>query len=316
MLIWDNHICMPIRAEAEFLPQLKRCRRAGVGMVSVNVVFDLIPWQEGIRVLAFMRDWILRRPDEYVLVGRVEDVERARAENRLAVAFDIEGMKALDGQVSMVRTYYDLGVRWMLVAYNLNNEAGGGCQDTDSGLTPFGRQVIDEMARVGMVVCCSHTGERTTMDVFERASGPVVLTHSNPKALVDHPRNVSDAVLKACAETGGVIGMVGFGYFLSDGDASSENFVRHIDYAVQLVGPEHVGIGTDYVFDGQELLEFLTNHRELYPEEAGYVGMPQMVAPEQFPQIVDALLGLGYSDADVRAVMGENWLRVARQVWK
>ena len=232
------------------------------------------------------------------------------------MAFDIEGMKALGGQVSMVRFYYDLGVRWMLVAYNKNNEAGGGCQDDDQGLTAFGREVLDAMARVGMIVCCSHTGERTAMEVFEHAANPVILSHSNPAALEPHPRNVSNRVLDACAATGGVIGLNGIGFFLQGHDISTDNFVRHIDYAVERIGPDHVALGIDYVFDQQELIDFLENNRDLFPESEGYTGSPEMVTPEQMPAITEALLQLGYPESAIRGILGENLLRLARQVWK
>ena len=315
-LVWDNHACMPIRPDGAFLPQLARCKQAGLDVVTLNVMFDAIAWPDGLHVLAFFRDWILNRPDDYALAGSVDDILRAQAEGKLAVAFDIEGMKALGGQVSMVRTYYDLGVRWMLVAYNKNNEAGGGCQDDDHGLTSFGRAVLDAMARVGMIVCCSHTGERTAMDVFEHAANPVILSHSNPAVLQPHPRNVSDRVMRACAETGGVVGMCGFGYFLQNQDTSPENFVRHVDYAVERVGPDHVALGLDYVFDEQELKDFLENHPDLFPRSAGYTGTSPMIAPEQMPAITDALLRLGYPESTIRGILGENLLRVCRQVWK
>ena len=315
-LVWDNHACMPLRPDDAFLPQLERCKEAGIDVVSLNVMFDAIAWPDGIHVLAFFRNWILSRPGDYVLAGTADDILRAKADGKLAVAFDIEGMTALGGQVSMVRFYYDLGVRWMLVAYNKNNACGGGCQDDDQGLTAFGRQVLDEMARVGMIVCCSHTGERTAMQVFEHAANPVILSHSNPAALQPHPRNVSDRVMRACAETGGVVGITGIGYFLQHQDISPDNFVRHIDYAVERVGPDHVALGLDYVFDEQELKDFLENHRDLFPKSAGYTGSTQMIAPEQMPAITDALLQRGYPESAIRGILGENLLRLGRQVWR
>ncbi len=315
-LAWDNHACMPLRPDGAFLPQLARCKQAGLDVVTLNVMFDAVAWPDGLHVLAFFRDWILSRPDDYVLAGSVDDILRAKAEGKLAVAFDIEGMKALGGQVCMVRTYYDLGVRWMLVAYNKNNEAGGGCQDDDHGLTAFGREVLDAMARVGMIACCSHTGERTAMEVFEHAANPVILSHSNPAALQPHPRNVSDHVMRACAETGGVVGITGFGYFLQNQDTSPDNFVRHVDYAVERVGPDHVALGLDYVFDEQELKDFLASHPDLYPRSAGYTGTSEMVAPEQMPAITDALLRRGYPESAIRGILGENLFRVCQQVWR
>ena len=312
-LVWDNHTCMPLRPDDSFLPQLQRFREAGVNVASVNVYFDhFIEWHEGVKVLAFMRKWILERPDDYVLVASVEDILDAKKDGKLAIHFDFEGMEALDGDASLVKTYYDLGVRWMLIAYNRNNRAGGGCMDDDSGLTDFGRRVIEEAARVGILICCSHTGEQTCMDVFEQTQNPVLLSHSNPKSMCDHPRNVSDAVMVACGETGGLVGITGYGLFLVNGDTNPDNIVRHIDYAVNLVGPEHVALGMDYVFDKEELKIFLGN-KNLFPFDSTDM---TMTSPEEMPALTEAMLRFGYPEETIRGILGENLLRVARQVWK
>jgi membrane dipeptidase len=229
--------------------------------------------------------------------------------------FDIEGGCALNETLSMVELYYELGVRWMLIAYNRNNALGGGCQDDDQGLTDFGRKVLDEMARVGMVACCSHTGFRTTMDVMEYSSNPVIFSHSNPFGIKQHPRNIKDEAIKASAKSGGVVGINGIGDFLGDNDDRTETIVRHIDYVVQLVGPEHVGISLDYVFDQQELDDYIKDNPETFPPELGYGPGLKMVRPEQIPEITECLLGLGYSDHDMRLILGENHLRIAKQVW-
>lgn len=312
-LIWDNHTCLPLRPDASFLPQLQRFRDAGVNMVSINVTFDgIMPWYDGMKVLAYFRDWLLNHPEQFVLVKGAEDIISAMDSGKLAVAFDIEGMGALDGQVSLLRTFYDLGVRWMLIAYNRNNRAGGGCMDDDNGLTVFGKEVLDAAAQVGMQICCSHTGPRTCMGVFEYTSRPVILSHSNPKSMADHSRNVTDDVMMACAETGGVVGVVGYGRFLQNGETTAENIASHIDYVVDLVGPNHVGLGIDYVFDLKELEVFLQN-RTIFPEDNS---LSTMFAPEQMPTLTEALLRHGHSDEVVRGILGENLLRVARQVWR
>src|SRR5690606_12704364 len=119
---------------------------------------------------------------------------------------DIEGMCPVLEDVSLVQTFYELGVRWMLIAYNRNNAAGGGCLDTDDGLTARGRAIIDEMERVGMVLCLSHAGPRTVADALEYSRNPVIFSHSNPYGDTPHPRNVSDDLIRACARKGGVIG--------------------------------------------------------------------------------------------------------------
>ena len=316
-LVWDNHACMPLRPhDPSFLPQLQRLRDLGVNVVMLNVGFGEQGIEEHVRVLASFRDWIARHGEAFRLIRAGSDIEAARQAGQLAVGFDIEGMNALADQPSLVRLYAELGVRWMLVAYNRNNRAGGGCHDEDSGLTAFGRQVLAEMATVGMLVCCTHTGRRTALDVMHSHPDPVIFSHSNPRALHEHARNIDDELIRACAAGGGVIGINGIGIFLGHNDASSAAYVRHIDHVVQLVGIDHVGLGLDYVYDQQELDDYVTRMRHTFPPGVGYERGVRMVAPEQLPEVVDALLSRGYRDADVEKVLGLNWLRVARQVWK
>ena len=313
-LVWDNHGCMPLRPDDErFLPQLERYRKAGVRVVALNVAFDGVPWEQTFRMLAAFRHWIRRHGRQYRLVETAVDL---RADDRrLGVFFDIEGGSALAGQLSLVELYRDLGVRWMLIAYNRNNALGGGCQDDDRGLTRFGRAVVREMERVGMTVCCSHTGHRTTMDVMRMAKRPVIFSHSNPLSVWQHKRNIRDAAIRACAATGGVVGVNGIGMFLGQNDNRSETVARHIDYVAQLVGVEHVGLGLDYVFDTQELEEYLAANPQLFPAEEGYATGLRMVLPEQVPEVAAELLRLGYRMADVAKVLGGNFLRVARRNW-
>jgi membrane dipeptidase len=317
-LVWDNHGCMPVDRphDTSFLPQLARYRAAGVDAVMLNVGFGDMGVEQHLRTLASMRRWLLARPEEYLPIATPDDVEAARASGRLAVGFDIEGANAIADQPSLLELYYDLGVRWMLLAYNRNNRVGGGCQDDDPGLTAFGREVIAEMERVGMQVCCSHTGHRTVRDVFDVATKPVIFSHSNAAAVHAHPRNVPDELIRACAATGGVVGINGLSTFLGGKDDMVRRFARHVDHVVQLVGPEHVALGLDYVFDRHELDEFLEKMRATFPPGLGYDEGLEMIAPEQLGAIVDALQSRGYKDADLRAILGGNLLRVARQVWK
>jgi membrane dipeptidase len=317
-LVWDNHGCMPLRPfDEEFLPQLDRYRKSGVDVAVLNIGFGEQGIEEHVRVLAHFRRWISLHADDYVLIETVDDIERARAAGKLAIAFDMEGANGVADQASLVSLYYDLGVRWMLMAYNRVNRVGSGCHDDeDTGLTVFGREVLDEMARVGMVACCTHTGYRTTMDVMEYSSRPVIFSHSNPRALYDHPRNIKDDVIRACAATGGVVGLNGIGIFLGKNDNSTETFVRHIDYVVQLVGAEHVGLGLDYVFDAGELDEYLAKMAHTFPKGMGYDAGMKMVEPERIPAVVESLLKLGYPEDAIRGILGANHLRVARQVWR
>lgn len=315
-IVWDNHACMPLRADDSFLPELERVRRSGVNVVSLNIGFADYPLLDHLRVVSYMRQWLAKRPDDYRLVATVEDVRECKRDGKLGVVFDIEGMCPVEDTPSFVQTFYELGVRWMLIAYNRNNRAGGGCLDDDSGLTDAGRRVIDEMERVGMVLCVSHTGARTAAEALEYARNPVIFSHSNPRALASHPRNISDDLMRACARKGGVIGINGVGPFLGANDGMVELFLKHVRYAAELVGPEHVGISLDYMFDDAEMDSFMQLNPGLFPADLGAQKGMRIMAPESMEQIAEGLARCGFSQAEIRGILGENWMRIAAAVWR
>ena len=317
-LVWDNHGCLPLELDKnlEFIPQLQRYRDAGVDVVSINAGYGEIELETCVRVLAQMRDWITAHPEQYLLVNSVDDIQQAHLQGKLAVAFDLEGAAPLQQQISLVTMLYALGVRWMLIAYNRKNWAGGGCHQPDEGLTAQGKQLIDKMNEVGMVVCLSHTGYRTAMDTMEYSRQPVIFSHSNALALKKHDRNIPDELITACAKKGGVVGINGVNIFLGSGEASVERIADHIDYIVQLAGVDHVGIGLDYIFDQTEITTATKKMTKTFPKTAGYDAPIEVAAPESFPQLTECLLNRDYTENDIQKILGKNLLRIAEQVWK
>jgi membrane dipeptidase len=315
-LVWDNHGCMPLRADASFLPQLDRYRTAGVNVVSLNIGYGPMGWAEHVNVLSFMRRWITMRPEAYRLVASVTDIERCRADGKLGIVFDIEGMVPVQDELHLVQTFYELGVRWMLIAYNRNNRAGGGCLDHDSGLTAQGRAIIDEMERVGMVLCLSHAGARTVAEALEYGRAPAIFSHSNPYGDHPHPRNVSDALMRACAAKGGVIGLSGIGKFLGASEKPVERLLQQLRYAIDLVGAEHVGLGLDYVFDVSELAAAIRLNPASFAPQTDGSATRVTVEPEAMAEIAEGLARDNLTEAQIRGVLGENWLRIATRVWR
>ncbi len=316
-VVWDNHACMPLRPDdRSFLPQLARYRAAGATVAILNVSCDCDAVLQPFRMLESFREWLAARPDEFVIGSGVADIERAKREGRLAVFVDVEGGIPVQDEPEIVAQLYALGVRWMLLAYNRNNQLGGGCQDEDSGLTAQGRRVLDVMRRVGMVLCCTHTGARTVREAMEYIERPVIFSHSNPRAIHEHPRNITDDQIRACAATGGVVNVNGIGIFLGHNDNTTETYVRHVRHVADLVGPQHVGLGLDYVFDSKELDDYVTGSPHIFPPELGYGAGIRMVEPERIPAISEALLASGWSDTALEGFLGANNLRVAKAVWK
>lgn len=316
-IVWDNHACLPLRDIDEWLPQLARYRAAGVDAVTVNIADSLVPLETLVRTAASIRHYVHAHPDRYVMGLRTSDLRDAKASGRLAVCLDVEGVHSLGGQVALVELLHHIGVRWMLLVYNRRNPAGSGCHDpVDEGLTALGRAILREMDRLGIVKCCSHTGYRTAREILDASDRPVIFSHSNPRRLRDHPRNIPDDLIRACAATDGVVGINGVGLFLGTGPPTAAVIVRNIDYVVQLVGARHAGLGLDYMFKASELGEPGRGNAEIWPPEWGYGNGTGFAPPEVIPGIAEGLDRLGYPEDSVRGVLGENLLRVAESVWK
>ncbi len=315
-LIWDAHAGVFPDPDID-LNLLDHWRRHAVDYLSINVGFDVMDWQQTLSTLAAYRRWISLHEDRFVLAQCMEDIETAKREAKLAISFDIEGMNALHGDLNMLSVYQRLGVRQMLFAYNLNNDAAAGCHDTDIGLSEFGRDIVIEMNRVGMIVDCSHAGYRSSMEIIEQSNKPVVFSHSNPRQVCEHQRNIGDDQILACARSGGVIGINGMGIFLGDNDISTHTVLEHICYVSELAGPEHVGLGFDYSPKVDiDIGAILKSRPDYWPAGQRYdtPGI-EHAGPEQIPALIDGLLSRGFSRHDLNGLLGENFKRVATSAW-
>lgn len=210
-----------------------------------------------------------------------------------------------------------LGVRQTLLAFNNANSVGGGCADPiDAGLTPFGARLVSELQQVGMLVDLSHTGCRTSLDAMALACKPMIFSHSNPRKVHESFRNLTDEQIRACAATGGLVGVSGASTYLGDDNCTTETLFRHLDYIVQMVGPAHAGIGLDVVFDGSALNSYVRARPDEWPmvRDPSWSGF-NYVMPEQIAALTSLMVATGYPDNAIRQILGENYMRIARQVW-
>lgn len=294
---------------------LPRMAQSGANFVSLTLASDAEGLLDVVKLIARERRLFRAMPAEYRLVATVDDILVAKQQGQLAVSFNLQGTNALGGNADLVSLLYDLGVRQMLLVYNKKNFVGDGCHErTDGGLSEFGIRLVAEMNRVGMIVDVSHTGYRTSMEAMEISQKPIVFSHSNPKSLWEHDRNIRDDQAKACAATGGLVGVVGVGIFMGDNDASTELFARQIDYYVDLIGPDYVGLGLDYVYDVEAEQAYMASIES--PPRGNYDKMTAFFRPEQLPELTELLLKKGYAETAIRGILGENFLRVARSVWR
>lgn len=310
---------MPLSKISNLFIALDNMKANGFNYVSITVASDLQKTMETIKNVTMIRAMVASRSKDLIFVKRVDDIKRAKKENKLAVGFHFQGTVPIGTNLSMIKFFYDRGIRHMLMAYNAKNMVGYGChEEDDKGLSEFGRSLIKEMNKVGMVVDVAHTGYHTAMETIEASEAPVVVSHGNVAAVCNHQRCYKDDQIKAIAENGGVFGVTGFGLFLGNEKNMVEQYVKNIDHIVQLVGPKHAGIGLDYVYDMDSFVRLAETNREKYPEDGGYYTTNRLNQLElnQIPQITEALLKLGYSDENVSDILGENWLRIYSQVWK
>ena len=226
--------------------------------------------------------------------------------------------------------FHSLGVRVIQLTYNWKFLVGDGCLErTDCGLTDLGVALVQEMNRLGIVIDCSHTGYRTSMEAMELSRDPVIFSHSNAWSLHKSLRNIRDDQIRAAAKKGGVVGVNAYGPFLADGTPSLEKFIDHIDYMVRLVGPDHVGVGCDFVspeYDRayapllnrnvvfQRVLD-TDRYRRTYPDISP-LHPAQLSSHSHMSNISQGLRTRGYRAADIERILGENFLRVFRTVWR
>jgi membrane dipeptidase len=263
---------------------------------------------------------LIRETPELRLATSVADIRAANAEGILAVMLCFQGTEAIEYEPALLEGFWRLGVRVIQLAYNRRNPLCDGCEEpSDAGLSVLGRRVVAEVNRLRIVVDVTHTGVRSSLEAVEASTAPVIASHSNAWAVQENRRNLPDELIKAIAESGGVIGMNGFPSFVAPGEHPTlDQLIDHMVYIDELVGPGHVGLGIDYYEGTMDDYERLVAEGIWSPENYGpppYRYPGALERPGGLPALTERLLERGYDEQGVRGILGENWLRVYEQVW-
>ncbi|MGE8064064.1 membrane dipeptidase [Pseudomonas sp. NPDC089569] len=287
-------------------------------------------WEGAIESLDAIGHWrhMARECADLMLIARcAEDIREAQRSGRIAVVLGYQNSNLFDNRIAFVELFADLGVRVVQLTYNNQNELGSSCyEEVDSGLARFGREVIREMNRVGMVVDLSHVGDRTTLEAIEWSQKPVAITHANAASVFAHKRNKSDDVLHALRDNGGVIGCVAYRNITPEAAcASVDGWCEMVARTVDLIGIDHVGIGTDYSHNMQPRdYDWMRKGRWTRTVQYG-AGSAASPGPARKPEwllkagqlnvVADGLQRAGFNPQEAAKILGGNWLRLYEEVF-
>jgi membrane dipeptidase len=278
-------------------------------------------YDDALQFIAAWSGFVGRNAEVFSLVGRAEDIDHAKAKQKIAVIMGLQNADEFRDPKD-VKAFFELGLRCAQLTYNSQNLIGSGSTDrVDGGISDYGVEIIKAMNEVGMLVDVSHSGDRTTLEAIELSPKPIAFTHSNCRALNNHPRLKTDEAIRKLAAKGGVMGITGVRNFVKDKEPTTvEDIVDHIDHVVKLVGIEHVGIGTDSDLMGYDHMP-PDQYKQL---KAGYkssyafrdkIDTDGFNHPRKMYGLTAALVRRGYSDSNIQAVLGGNFRRLLGSTW-
>jgi microsomal dipeptidase-like Zn-dependent dipeptidase len=292
----------------------------------VNAVHVTVAYHENTReTLTRLGEWNQRFETDGDLIRPVfqpEDIVTAKAEGRVGIIFGAQNCSPIEDEIQLIGVLRRLGLMIMQLTYNNQSLLGAGCYESeDSGITRFGRQVIREMNRVGMLIDMSHSAERSTLEAIDFSEQPVIISHANPSEFRPALRNKSNKVLDAVAQSEGLLGFSLYPFHLKNGpDCSLEDFCDMVAWTAERMGVERIGLGSDLCqSQPQAVLEWMRNGRwskqmDYGEGSASDSGWPDALSWFQdnrdFKGIADALSRKGFNDHELGLIMGGNWLNV------
>lgn len=278
-------------------------------------------FEDTVRNLVEWNRWFREFPHYIVRAESTSDILSAKTNGRTAVILGMQNTSAFEDRIGYVEILKKLGVGIAQLTYNTQNWVGSGCYESrDSGLSDFGREVVLEMNRVGMLCDLSHVGPKTSRDAIDTSTRPVAYSHCLPSGLKAHPRNKSDDELRYIVDKGGFVGVTMFPPFLAKGiESTIDDYVSAMDYVIDLVGEDAVGIGTDFTQGyGREFFDWITHDKGFgrrLTDFGAVVNPSGFQTIGDFPNIADAMERAGWSDRKIENVLGLNWMKLLGDVW-
>ena len=271
--------------------------------------------------------WIVGRlPEKAFIAESFKDIEKAKAEGKFGVLIGFQGAEPIGDEYRLLSIFWRLGLRILGLTYNGRNYLGDGCLEPENrGLTRFGIEIVRDCNQNGIVIDLSHAGIKTSLDAIELSSHPCVFSHSNPNTTHPNPRNVTNDQMKAVAQKGGVICLAAWSNFVGDTNNGRHpeigEYIRQIEYAVDLLGIDHVGIGSDIYIGNAHAPGWDNTTKRRYPELVGGMAAERhnILGYEDYgsiKKVIGELLKRGYKTDDISKIIGGNLLRVFREVLK
>ncbi|HKH45582.1 MAG TPA: membrane dipeptidase [Thermoanaerobaculia bacterium] len=304
------------------------------GLTVVNLTVSTVgvlagAFEETVKGIAFWEQELALHPDVLLKVRSAADLQSAKDSGRLGLIYGFQDTLPLGDDLDRLETFYRLGVRIVQLTYNRRNLAGDGClEPADAGLSRLGREMVERMNALGVLVDLGHSGRRTALDAIEASKGPVAITHPGCAALAGLPRNKTDEELRRLADKGGVAGIYLMPFLRTQGQPMAEDVIRHVEHAVQVCGEDHVGIGTDGGISPVQLTpEYIERFRKNVQDrrrlgisapgesEDVYTFVPDLNTPRRFELIARHLLDRGHTETRVAKILGGNFARLFRETW-
>jgi len=272
--------------------------------------------------LSGFNGFVAAHTDAFARIDSVDDFARAKAANKIGIMLGVQNSEHFRTPKD-VESFYAMGQRVSQLTYNSRNYIGNGSTERrDEGLSDYGVAIVGKMNELGMAVDVSHCGDKTSLDAFEVSKAPVLITHSNARALnPGHPRCKPDEVIRACGKAGSVMGITGVRNFVKGSEPTTiEDVINHFDYVSKMIGVEHLGVGSDIDLDGYDDMppEAYKRLKASYTSTYAFrdkIDIEGIDHPKRMFDLTDALIRRGYSDANITGILGGNWMRVLKESW-